>query len=634
MTRRRLVILGVVWTAPSLVLVAAAALTHACYRIDEPTRADAATRADAIAVVRAALEGAPAPAPSPRLARGLSDGGPIVAVAFLDGREVGRGTGRGSTWQEALATAGAGLAASPIGARTPEDKARARIRIDVVVGRGPIEGPSLGVPGISDLWAFNPGLEGLVARVEGREVVMLPLDLVNSSEKLMVRRRPVRVAPDLLLTAIDRKVVDGVLARAGGAAPGTLATDLARIRTDAFVERREADRAQGPLPLYRNNTPPPPMTAASLRAAALEGGRYLVEHISPSGRYIYSHHLATGVESDPTPGRSEYSLPRHSGTTYFLAELYRLTKEEFLREPIERAFAHLVELIRAGGCEGTLPDGTPFACVVDQGAWRTDLGSNALSVVALAEYQRATGDRRYEDLAIRLTNWLMHMQRPDGTFRYFYDARNKKIVDEHKFALYYAGETALAFARMTEVTGDLKYVTAAGKALRATVSQYDTFLGGFYYGEEHWQCIASEAAFPHVKDPELRDFCHGYGAFLRRQQFAPGDIPDQDDIAGSYNLSPMVAPSNTPAGSRTEAMLSAYYLGVKHGTPDPEVKAQILAALRYTLGQVVTPENDYAAAGTRRVLGAMPGSPIDRNVRIDYVQHVCSSMIRAVPLLE
>jgi hypothetical protein len=48
----------------------------------------------------------------------------------------------------------------------------------------------------------------------------------------------------------------------------------------------------------------------------------------------------------------------------------------------------------------------------------------------------------------------------------------------------------------------------------------------------------------------------------------------------------------------------------------------------------VTPENDYAAAGTRRVLGAMPGSPIDRNVRIDYVQHVCSSLIRAVPLLE
>ena len=25
----------------------------------------------------------------------------------------------------------------------------------------------------------------------------------------------------------------------------------------------------------------------------------------------------------------------------------------------------------------------------------------------------------------------------------------------------------------------------------------------------------------------------------------------------------------------------------------------------------------------------MPGSPIDRNVRIDYVQHVCSAMIRA-----
>jgi hypothetical protein len=28
-------------------------------------------------------------------------------------------------------------------------------------------------------------------------------------------------------------------------------------------------------------------------------------------------------------------------------------------------------------------------------------------------------------------------------------------------------------------------------------------------------------------------------------------------------------------------------------------------------------------------LGGVPGSPIDRNVRIDYVQHVCSAFIRA-----
>jgi hypothetical protein len=33
-------------------------------------------------------------------------------------------------------------------------------------------------------------------------------------------------------------------------------------------------------------------------------------------------------------------------------------------------------------------------------------------------------------------------------------------------------------------------------------------------------------------------------------------------------------------------------------------------------------------------LGGMPGSPIDRTVRIDYVQHVCSAMIRASEFID
>jgi hypothetical protein len=30
----------------------------------------------------------------------------------------------------------------------------------------------------------------------------------------------------------------------------------------------------------------------------------------------------------------------------------------------------------------------------------------------------------------------------------------------------------------------------------------------------------------------------------------------------------------------------------------------------------------------------VPANPVDRSVRIDYVQHVCSAMIRAIPLAE
>ena len=74
-------------------------------------------------------------------------------------------------------------------------------------------------------------------------------------------------------------------------------------------------------------------------------------------------------------------------------------------------------------------------------------------------------------------------------------------------------------------------------------------------------------------------------------------------------------------------MISAYLLGVHHGRGDPAIREQIALALQYALGQQIRPESDFNVVGAG--LGGMPGSPIDRNVRIDFVQHVCSAMIRA-----
>ncbi|MCX5744234.1 MAG: hypothetical protein NT062_17230, partial [Proteobacteria bacterium] len=362
------------------------------------------------------------------------------------------------------------------------------------------------------------------------------------------------------------------------------------------------------------------------RNAALAGGQYLVDHLGPNGRYIYEHDLATGTKTDPLRLGGSYSMPRHAGTTYFLAELYRITKAPWLREPIERAFAHLGELLANGRCTRTLPDGREIDCVLDKNESSAGLGSTALAVVALAEYQRATGDARYLPLATKFATFLLWMQRSDGSFRHLYDPKTQ-VADDKSELLYYSGEAALALARMHVITGDVKYAHAAERGLDWLVGWYDFFMGGFFYGEEHWTCIAAEAIYPTVSKASYMDFCHGYGRFLRGQQAEVGEHPDEDDLAGSYGVTPFVAPYNTPAGSRTEAMISAYLLGKKRGSPDAEVRGQIKAALQYVIGQQVTPDMDFNVVG--QGVGGMPGTPIDRSVRIDYVQHVCSAMIRA-----
>lgn len=614
-----------VWTLPSAILLAATALMYSVFRIPPPDRLDAAARTAILAQLRAAVDAADAP-----LAGGLAR--PLTRPLFVTLWSQGRAFLRIEASGDDLAAATADAAAQLRGHRAlaslaATERAAARLQVDIVTATGPLAAAGgllngIAVPGIVDMLAVNPGVDGIAGTIgdslERGPEWLLPHELVAA--KLLAGKRPSPAMPDLAI-GIDLAKAGEVLAARAGLSP-RLPRRLFRFRTDTFIE--PADRNGLPLPLYRQIPPAPPLSAAALRDAALAGGRYLVAHLSPNGRYIYEHDLATGIASDPER-RGGYNMPRHAGTTYFLAELYRITKQPWLREPIERAFAHLAELLSRGACAGTLPDGTPFDCVADRGEPIAGLGATALTVVALAEYQRATGDPRYLPLATKLAAWLLYMQRADGSFRHRYDLRDRK-PDEAAQLLYYSGEAALALARMHVVTGERRYADAAGRALDWLVGWYDFFLGGFFYGEEHWTCIAAEALWPAVKREAYMTFCHGYAQFLRGQQ-ATRSGRDQDDYAGAYNLTPFIPPNNTPAGSRTEAVISAYLLGRHHGAPDPEIAAQIRAALVYALGQQVRADSNYSAIGAAD--GAVPGSPIDRNVRIDFVQHVCSAMIRA-----
>jgi len=618
--QKRRIALLLVWTLPSLVFLSVAAFVYTTYRIPPPHRLDDAQRTAVAATLRAALMQSPevpctVDAP-------VED---VLAVTIWSkGRPIVRANGSGTSVCLAASDAAAKLrGAAALKAMIPEDREAARIQVDVITGSAPLGGiEAYAVPGIAEMLAINPGVEGIGSVIGGNRVVLLPHELVAA--KVLAAKRPSNALPDFAM-GIDLVRIGNLLGARAGLNTTVAPDQLYRFRTDTFVEAPHTMRPAPPIQLYRGIPAPPPLSAKALREAALEGGRFLVAHLAPNGRYIYEHELSTGAQTDPMRSNN-YSMPRHAGTTYFLAELYRITKEEWLREPIERAFAHLAELLSKGRCGAKLPDGTEIDCVIDRSESVAQLGSTALSVVALAEYQRATGDTRYLPLATKFTSFLLYMQRPDGSFRHLYDPA-KKQPDDKAELLYYSGEASLALARMYVITKDERYAVAARKGLDWLVAWYDFFMGGFFYGEEHWTCIAAEAAYPAADDPEYKDFCHGYGAFLRAQQPAPGEHPDQDDFVGAYNMTSFVPPYNTPAGSRTEAMISAYLLGKHHGAPDPAVKEQIRAALQYTLGQQIRPESSFNVVG--HGLGGMPGSPIDRNVRIDYVQHVCSAMIRA-----
>ena len=66
---------------------------------------------------------------------------------------------------------------------------------------------------------------------------------------------------------------------------------------------------------------------------------------------------------------------------------------------------------------------------------------------------------------------------------------------------------------------------------------------------------------------------------------------------------------------------------------DERIRRQVLAAMAYLMRQQVREETDFFTPAQDPV-GALSSSSIDKLVRIDFVQHACSAMLRASELVE
>ena len=261
----------------------------------------------------------------------------------------------------------------------------------------------------------------------------------------------------------------------------------------------------------------------------------------------------------------------------------------------------------------------------ERGSSIAGLGSTALAVVALAEFSRATGLDTYDELATRLTNWILFMQRPDGSFAHIYDVK-KAAKDEKRQMLYFSGEAALALARMYEVHEQPRYLDATERALDNLVSWYDFVLGAFFYGEEHWTCIAAAEASDRIDMPEALDFCERWAGFNNEVQYREGETPWPS--SGGYGVGPLLVPRLTPVASRTEAFISTYEMAHRAGHDTAELRAQVERGLGMLLRYRWDPGPTHLLADPLEAHGGIPGSPVELEVRNDYVQHACSAMIR------
>ena len=491
-----------------------------------------------------------------------------------------------------------------------------RFKADVVVARAPI------IASFGPLFALSlvAGVDGIGVNVGTQEAFLLPDDLLRADA----------LAGQTPLSAMDFELGldDAAFARAE--------KKYFRFRTDAFIE--SADRSTV-LPVVRGNTPGPQLSAAALRDGAIAGGRYLLRHLYDDGRFGYEYTPAT--DRDEAYGL-DYSLPRHAGATYFLAQLYGVTHDAQFRDGARHALDFL---------EKRQPDfcGQPArSCVANPDLHAgADLGAAAMALLAVGEYVKVTGDPGEMTWARRLAAFLLFMQKPDGDFCHLYNAQTDRR-DEKTHLLYFSGEAAFALAKLAALVGPAdpdyaRWVAALDRALDyLTDKQYANLAGQFYFGEDHWTCMAADAAWdalPPAHREKYARFCDGFAAFLRRTQFTPRDAiaEAQPDFVGSYGFTPFLPPHATPVGSRSETTISTYDMQKRRGrAASDEGRAtleQIRLGMQFLLDHQIRDDNAYLMANPDAARGGFLMSDVKRYVRVDFVQHSCSAMLRASLLL-
>ena len=562
-------------------------------------------------LLRAALDGKPVGAAAP--GSQATPSGPVWVTVLLDGNNLHRTRHDAGTLAARLRQAASAITASDdLRQLSVDERRRARIKVDIALARGPI------FTSIPFFFAKSvvPGLDGIGLEVAGKTAYVLPDDMYR--RQLLAGYQPFWFMHEFR-TGLNLEAVVNMLA-----AQTDLSLEQWRAATPRYFRFRLQSMVEHKgkgLPVKRFRVPVPTVKRSQVQAAVRRSVDYVLRQMKPDGKF---HYIYYPLENRHSPA-GEYSIPRHAGTTWFLALGYRKLKDPRILKAVRKAIDYLGNNAVPEACRKT-----PYACVGSDK--KVGLGSAALTLVAITEYQVATGDRRFEKLAKRLGRFILWMQKPNGDFCHQYTPASKqKHCDQ--ILLYYSGEASLALAKLHQITGDPSYVKPLEKAMDfLTGDKYEFFLGKFFISEDHWTCIAAEAAFDAVNKAQYADFCYEFAKLNRRSQVQAGDGLN-GDLTGAFNITPFFIPHNTPAGSRTEANVATYRLSVLRGDPQPEVLDTVRQSIRYLVDQQISPGSAYLYPRPNLALGGMIKTPMRASIRIDYVQHAAAAMARGLKLI-
>ena len=576
-------------------------VVHAWTSIDSAAPPDDALASWAGAALDTARTGAPIP-PAPADA-GYQARGPVVALAFFQGKLQARHVGDQDlpkSVREAVAAFRSDPELRKLPGFRPGARNPVRFTLSVPLGSGPL---FRALPMISTL-GLVPLLEGIEARLGDRRALLTPDEIWASG---LLDKAVVTPIPDLSFGTDLGKLIES-LAQRLDVAPERLRREGTLLRFRA-ASLREAAYPGGAK-----------LTPSELRRAAGQGVDFLLRHQKRTGQYTYIYDGRTGKELRT----GFYNMPRHAGTTFFLARAAHALGRPDARKGALRALSWVRRdaLHRCGADDRSC---------VSFNRPRTNVGSSALTALAAAELLRSQDNLQVRDLLTRLTAFIRSMQRPDGELMHDFIIPEQKAIDVQR--MYYSGEAALALLGAHEVMADDRDLATVKRLMGHLTGAAWSFFGSrYFYGEEHWTCQAVAAAADRMDVDEGLRFCLRWEGFQRAVQYRKGQTPWV--ASGAYGVGPLLLPRITAVASRVEAGVPIYRLARDRGLPTAELRAQLQRSVELLMRMRWAPGPTHLLFDPRAALGGIPGTQADLLVRNDFVQHAGAALLAWADVLE
>ncbi len=535
------------------------------------------------AVRKTLVPGQPAQAPSAERApdelRKTYEGHVFVSL-YGKRAKLAKATGKGKNATEAVLKAAAELAKATKG-KLPDDVSSLPVIIDFTETLMPSEPPG------EAQRRFLPGIDGLWLGKDYR----LPAEILTYS--------PSRRAGIPLYFSLMPKV------------------DLfRRFRTKSFLQMKEGSK---PLALMRSLPPVPKISPELLEKRGTAACEYLKRVQDKDGSYAYVYSAAR----DRFPKFREESMVRHAGATAMMAAAGKALDRKDFVESASNSLTWLDTVVKR-------KNGMAFLLKESEGT----LGSGALLAWAACAYRRATGSDKHDRLAGEGISFVLHLQKPDGSFYCFYDPIVEKPVDRHSH--YYPGEACFALCRYHETYGGQKYLDAALKGAEALCRFYEKTPAKGAEAIDAWLMQAAPYLYPHA-GPELKtrlmQTCRKMTDLLAKYQLTD-KTADYPDLVGAFGGTAANLPSGPGTAALCEGLAGAYRLFKAAGKSTDKVRKTLVNAAHFQLRHQYWDANAYFLPNPERARGAIMGTLIDNEVRIDHVQHTIGVWLELKKILE